>query len=312
MRIVDSANDLEHLYAPHLRIRSVALGAGKEWSPQSAGWSLIKVGSGTGYWLEGQSRVELETGTAVLVAQGVPGRILASLLNDMALHFFTVIPERLTGLMTLGEQDFFKQAASRRELACQILRPDNPVAVKMKELCSTPNRNGLWFRLGLLQLLIEVFGKHFEQAKDRRPHADVKERLQTFLLETPPDALLELNFENLAQITHCTPRHLNRVFFELVGMSFRDKREEIRLACARELLATSQFKVVDVAYKSGYKSLSLFNRMFTRRFGISPGRWRQKNGRNGSAGDAAGPQRAKARGGSQRVGGRYRRIPAQV
>jgi AraC-like DNA-binding protein len=35
---------------------------------------------------------------------------------------------------------------------------------------------------------------------------------------------------------------------------------------------------VDVALESGYPSLSLFNLMFARRFGISPGRWRQKNG----------------------------------
>jgi methylphosphotriester-DNA--protein-cysteine methyltransferase len=46
---------------------------------------------------------------------------------------------------------------------------------------------------------------------------------------------------------------------------------------ARELLATSNSKVVEVALESGYKSLSMFNLMFTRRFGTSPGRWRQKN-----------------------------------
>ena len=190
----------------------------------------------------------------------------------MALHYFTVMPERLTGLMTLGEQDFFKQAASRRELACQVLPPGNPVAVKMKDLCGTPNRSGLLFRLVLLQLLIEVFGKHFEQARDRAgpiPTSRTGYRRSCWRHHQLP--CWRSACVNLAQITHCTPRHLNRVFFDLVGMSFRDKRAEIRLACARELLATSQFKVVDVAFKSGYKSLSLFNRMFTRRFGISPG-----------------------------------------
>ncbi len=88
--------------------------------------------------------------------------------------------------------------------------------------------------------------------------------------------MLEISFGELAKATHCTPRHLSRVFCELTGMSFRDKRAEIRLARARELLATSKSKVVEVALESGYKSLSLFNLMFTRRFGTSPGRWRQK------------------------------------
>ena len=47
---------------------------------------------------------------------------------------------------------------------------------------------------------------------------------------------------------------------------------------ARELLATTKSKVVDVALESGYQSLSLFNFMFNRRFGMSPGRWRQTFG----------------------------------
>ena len=81
-------------------------------------------------------------------------------------------------------------------------------------------------------------------------------------------------------MTHCTTRHLGRIFYDVVGMTFREKRTEIRLARARELLATSNTKVVEVALESGYRSLSLFNLMFTRRFGTSPARWRQKHTNN--------------------------------
>ena len=91
-----------------------------------------------------------------------------------------------------------------------------------------------------------------------------------------------MSFDELARSTHCTPRHLSRIFRELIGMSFRDKRAELRLTRARDLLATSKSKVVEVALESGYKSLSLFNLMFTRHFGTSPGRWRQKHQANGN------------------------------
>jgi transcriptional regulator GlxA family with amidase domain len=104
------------------------------------------------------------------------------------------------------------------------------------------------------------------------------------LLERTPSAeLLEMSFGELARQTHCTSRHLSRLFRELVGMSFRDKRAELRLTRARDLLATSRSKVVEVALESGYKSLSLFNLMFTRHFGTSPGRWRQKHQINGES-----------------------------
>jgi len=142
-------------------------------------------------------------------------------------------------------------------------------------------------RLSLLQLVAEVLGKELEQPAPVlavEPN-DARERLRKFLAETPPDALLEISFHELAQTTGCTARHLSRIFYDLVGVSFRDKRAEIRLARARELLATSQTKVVEVALESGYKSLSFFNLVFTRRFGVSPGRWRQKNVGNGGSVD---------------------------
>ncbi len=133
------------------------------------------------------------------------------------------------------------------------------------------------FRLNLLRLFVEAFGNELQQAASNWETADAKERLRILLERTPPAELLEMNFDELARSTHCTPRHLSRIFRELVGMSFRDKRAELRLTRARDLLASSKSKVVEVALESGYKSLSLFNLMFTRHFGTSPGRWRQKH-----------------------------------
>src|SRR6202012_3334288 len=120
--------------------------------------------------------------------------------------------------------------------------------------------------------------------------SDAKQRLQSFLTEMPSTELLEMSFTELAQRTHCTSRHLGRIFHELVGMSFRDKRAAIRLERARELLATTDFKIVDVALESGFKSLSLFNLMFARHFGVSPGKWRQ---RQGAFGENGGPEKLK-------------------
>jgi AraC-like DNA-binding protein len=171
-------------------------------------------------------------------------------------------------------------ALSRKESSLQILSSHHPVAVKMRELYASRNLRGLLFRLNLLQLFVEVFGDELKPAVSNRETSDAKERLQAILSGTQPDELLEMSFNKLARVTHCTPRHLGRIFHELFGMSFRDKRAELRLERARELLAASNSKIVDVALESGYKSLSLFNLMFARRFGASPGKWRQKHANN--------------------------------
>lgn len=242
---------------------------------------MIQVGSGMGYWLQPQSSTEIGTGTVLLAAAGTRGQIRASQLDGLSLCFFNVIPARLTGLITFGELEFLHQAASRSEPGSRLLVPHHPIARKMRELRARQDRGGLLSRLTLLELFVAAFGRELERAVVPRTNGDAKARLRSFLAEMPPKALLETSFGELAQMLHCTPRHLNRIFSEAAGMSFRDKRADIQLAQARDLLATSDAKIVDVALESGYKSLSLFNAMFARRFGTSPGRWRQQQAVNG-------------------------------
>jgi AraC-like DNA-binding protein len=277
-------NTLDHLYEPHLTIKEFTILPGKEWLPKVSDWSLIQVEQGMGYWLQGPSSIDLQTGSVLLISGDGQGRIRASQLSAMSLYSFNVTPARLTGLITLSEQDFLKQAASQTDLAFQVFPATSPIALKMQELYANQNTHGLLTRLTLLQLFVEMFGKKLEQPVPLQESGDAKQRLRAFLMTVQPDVLSEMSFDDLARITRCTPRHLSRIFVELMGMSFSDKRAEIRLGKARELLATSKSKVVEVAFESGYKSLSLFNQMFTRRFGISPGKWRQRHGTH--AGDA--------------------------
>lgn len=263
-------------YEGHLTIRDFSVPAGGELASRLTGWSVIQVGKGTGYYLQPQLNQALETGSVLLINGGVKASIRASQLGELQFHVFSVTPARLTGLITLIEQGRLEAAASRKENAIKILPGDSPAAIKLGELHACPKRDGLLFRLKLLQLFVEIVGHELEQPMPEEETSDAKQRLQLFLKETSSSELLEMNFNELAKRTHCTSRHLGRIFFQLVGMSFRDKRAAIRLERARELLATTDSKIVDVALESGFKSLSLFNLLFARHFGISPGKWRQK------------------------------------
>lgn len=266
------------LYEPHLALREVTVPPGGEWSPRLPAWGIIQISSGIGYWLHPKLNRDLETGTVLAHAPNVQGSIRASQLGGLSLHSFLVYPERLVGLMTLSEQRFFEAAAFKEGILPQFLPPSSPVASKMKELCAARNGSGAAIRLQLLQLFFEVFGNELEQeAPKLEVVSDAKARLWVFLKQTPTSDLLHISFTELVQMTRCTPRHFSRVFREVVGLSFRDKQAELRLARACKLLATTESKVVDVALESGYQSLSLFNLMFTRRFGMSPGKWRQKS-----------------------------------
>ena len=265
-------------YEAPLAVSELTLPPGGEWSPRQPGWVIIQIASGNGYWLHPQSNRDLEAGTVLALGLNLQGSIRASQVRGVSLRHFVVYPERLIGLMTLKEQRFLESAAFREELSIQILPPSSATASRMKELCGGTGARGAAFRLQLLQLFIGIFGHELEQ-EVRKPEAisDAKERLCAFLKQTPTSELLHISFAELVRITGCTPRHFCRIFRDAVGMSFRDKRAELRLARACKLLATTESKVVDVALESGYQSLSLFNLMFTRHFGMSPGKWRQKS-----------------------------------
>jgi AraC-like DNA-binding protein len=264
-------------YELHLTVRETSLPAGAEWSPQFSNWLMIQVEAGTGYWIHSRQNLELERGTVLVLPPDSDGIILASQVGDLSVCFFGVDPMRLMGLMTVGEQAFFRAAARQQEFSARVLAPDEPLAMKLEESFRDRKQVGSLFRLQLLQTFMAAFGEELSQEPARpQPVVDAKQRLSEFLKTTQMAELINLNFSQLVDISRCTPRHLSRIFREVVGMSFRDKQAELRLTLACDLLVTTELKIVDVALESGFQSLSLFNLMFARRYGMSPGRWRQK------------------------------------
>jgi len=248
-----------------------------EWPSRFSNWLMIQIESGTGYWMHARQNLQLEPGTVLMLPPDSDGSIRASQVGGLTFSFFCVDPMRLMGLMTLAEQTFFRMAASREEFIARILAPHHPLAVRLQELFAERKQIGSLLRLQLLQKFIEIFGNELNNdIAEPEAGADAKQRLSEFLRTTQTSELINLSFSELVLVSRCTPRHLSRIFREVVGMSFRDKRAELRLAQACDLLASTELKIVDVALESGFQSLSLFNLMFARRFSMSPGRWRQK------------------------------------
>lgn len=264
-------------FEPHLTLARTTLPPGGEWIPQAQGWSLFSVSSGVVYWLHPRMNCELVPGSALLISERATGVLRASQLGEVSLQYFRFKPSRLTGLVTLGEQQAFERAACQESLAMRPFAPGTTIARKFQDLCAQRNGGALPIRLKLLDLLIEALGdKLWEDQNEEQTITDAKVRLIKLLNDIPAGELMELTFDELVRRVRCTPRHLSRIFHELVGMSFRQKQAQLRLVRAQELLATTQSKVVEVALESGYQSLSLFNLMFKRQFGLTPAKWRDR------------------------------------
>ncbi|MGO8677231.1 MAG: helix-turn-helix domain-containing protein [Limisphaerales bacterium] len=264
-------------FGQHLAIKEVAIAPGDEWAPRAPGWMFVHIASGVGYWMQPGKNIELAAGSTLMFSHTVQGAIRASQLGRTALHSFQVEPERLAGVVTLGEKEFLQRAADRDGLSFRYLPPTDPVSEKFAEICRRGNASSLRMRLQLLELFIRAFDTALgRQETEPLAEMDAKARLELFLKQMTASAMLDLSLSELVKEIRCTPRHLSRIFLETVGMSFREKQAEVRLARARELLETTNSKIYEVAMESGYQSLSLFNFMFRKRFGATPAKWRKQ------------------------------------
>ncbi len=253
-----------------------------EWMPQFSGWSFVQLSAGAGYWMNSKGVLELATGAVLILSPQAKGCIRASQIGQVILQTFSFMPERVPGLFSLPEKDYLRVVAGQPQFAVRYVPPSDSLAARFQHLFRDKNNTSFTVRLNMIQLFNETLGKELKLPMAKPASAPVlapaaKGRLQEMLEQTPASELLHLSFSDLVRKTQCTPRHLSRLIREELGMSFREKQSEIRLDRACELLATTEAKMVDVALESGYQSLSLFNLMFKRRFGVSPGKWRSSN-----------------------------------
>src|SRR6185503_5083719 len=98
---------------PHLAISELKLAPGAEWTPRFRGWSFMQIRGGIGYWRQSGAVRELPTGSSMVLTGEARGTLRASQLGEAVIAFFRVEPEKLTGLLSLGEQRLLRKAASQ-------------------------------------------------------------------------------------------------------------------------------------------------------------------------------------------------------
>jgi AraC-like DNA-binding protein len=268
----------KHSFEPHLLLKEMDLAPGGELILQSPGWYLLLISNGVGYWVHPRTSFELITGSVLVFSASARGLVRASQLGPVKLCFFRLQPDRLTGLVTWGEQRFLQSAMTQDSFAARFFPPTSLISEKFKRLCTQTQVSSLLGRVRMLDAFVEAFGIDLHKHKPNPERTvDARTRLVKLLNDTLPAEFLDLSFGDLVREIRCTPRHLSRIFQQIVGMSFRQKQAQVRLTRAQELLATTESKVVEVALESGFQSPCLFNLMFKRRFGVTPAKWRAQS-----------------------------------
>ena len=89
------------------------------------------------------------------------------------------------------------------------------------------------------------------------------------------DYISDLSVDALAEKVYFTPNYLSYVFKKQIGVGIVKYVTSYRLQKAKELLETTNMKIVDICKTIGYSNESYFSANFKNHFGVSPSKYRE-------------------------------------
>ena len=261
-----------------LHIEEVKLAAGEEWVDDCGAWRLVRLRSGKSYWLDPATPREVNEGELVVLAPKIRAVLRASQLGEVVLNWFPFDPNLLSGFFTVAERHWFESSADLSIAPVQFLPITHPISLAMTGLLERSPRDSEIIERGkALVLALRVLTQSMpELERNTGRTAAAHDRFYEVISRMPDTELIRHTSEDLARLCGCTPRHFNRLFRAHFGESPRARQTELRLLKARQLLDSSNQMVAQIAVDCGYRSLSLFNSLFKRRFGMSPSEWRHQ------------------------------------
>ena len=100
----------------------------------------------------------------------------------------------------------------------------------------------------------------------------VVENLKNYVLA---DLEYPLNLQQIATAFHYNAKYLGRLFKQKIGCTLSEFVNKNRVERAKTHLLQSDERVIEIAYKTGFETVTYFNRIFKRYTGVSPIEYRK-------------------------------------
>lgn len=100
------------------------------------------------------------------------------------------------------------------------------------------------------------------------------DKLKTVLKYVEEHYTQSLSIDDMAKLTHYSKSHFMKFFKTHMGMGFTEYLNDYRLTMAARLLVSTDDTILTIASLSGFEHLSYFNRLFRRKFHVTPGEYR--------------------------------------
>ena len=229
----------------------------------------------------GGTEVTVREGELLLLGQNTPLEPLTGESDPLAVSFF-IKPEFFGDILSfLGSEQ-----TPLREFVLRCLGQETPYGYLhfrvggLKPVENLVENLILYFleesfsRRAIPMFTVGVLFVHLLEQTDRlamgiREQQSVLQVLQYIELN-----YARANLQQAARGLHCDVSWLSREIRRRTGRTFTELVQERRLTQAAWLLKNTRQKVSDIALSVGYENISYFHRIFAKRFGLSPKKYR--------------------------------------
>ena len=115
-----------------------------------------------------------------------------------------------------------------------------------------------------------------EQADTRRLAGGAVCGIQMFIRQHYSE---NITLNSLAEQFYLHPNYLSRLFKEKTGKNFVEYLTEVRMEKVKELLCSSDYKIIEICAMTGYDNPRYFSRVFKQYTGMTPREYRMEKGK---------------------------------
>jgi AraC-like DNA-binding protein len=87
----------------------------------------------------------------------------------------------------------------------------------------------------------------------------------------------DITLKSVSEFAGIPTATLSKKFPEHLGFGFKEYLVDLRLDYAKMLITNTNEQITDIAFYSGFNSLSYFQRVFMEKYGITPKNYRREN-----------------------------------
>lgn len=127
---------------------------------------------------------------------------------------------------------------------------------------------------GLFSFFYLIISNHPEAAESA-VHERSIEKVKLILSYISENYTKRITTQEAADVCYYSCSHFMKFFKQAMGECFTQYLNNYRLRISAQLLVSTNDSILTVSEKSGFENLSYFNRSFKKRFGVTPGQYRQ-------------------------------------